>query len=173
MNPREIGRVDRLDLPVDIDLLELLNQDRRHGVPIITPRSRRNARKRTGHGRARKPRTPIEFAGTVVLDRSVTSRAVVEDMPGARVPLISGVGDGETAAALTCVSGVAAAVVRLEAAPDDSSPERGHSMITTMTAHAPAVIPSHKISAASLVRAPPAIEVGIIHSCAVVPDRQR
>lgn len=120
--------------------------------------------------------TPIEFAGTVVLDPSVTSRAVVEDMPGARVPLISGVGDGETAAALTCVSGVTAAVVRLEAAPDESSPERDHNMITTMTAHAPAVIPSHKISAASLVRRPPTIEaaqVGIIHSCAVVPDRQR
>lgn len=115
----------------------------------------------------------IEVVGTTLLDPSVTSPAVVEGAPGASMRLAPRAGDGGTAAEPALVSGVAAAVGRPEAAPADSSAARDQHMIPTITAHAPAVIPSHKISPASLSRRPPTATVGMIPSCAVDFGRER
>src|SRR5271167_2979451 len=97
----------------------------------------------------------IEIVGAILLDPSVTSPAVVEDALGGEMRLIPNVGDGGTAAVPALVSGVTAAVGRPEAAPSDSSAERDQPTIPTITAHAPAVIPSHKMSPASISRRPP------------------
>lgn len=118
-------------------------------------------------------RAAIEVVGTTLLDPSVTSPAVVEGAPRARMRLISSAGDGRTAAEPVLVSGVTAAVGRLEAAPADSSAERHQHMIPTITAPAPAVIASHKISPASLGRRSPTATVGMIPSCVVDFSRGR
>ena len=100
----------------------------------------------------------IELVSTPPLD----AFAIVEDGPGVGMRLIPNVGDGATAAEPALVSGVAAAFGRPEPAPGDRSAEKDQHTIPTIRAHAPAVIPSHKMSPAKLSRRSSTIEAASI-----------
>jgi len=119
-------------------------------------------------------RAAIEVVGALPLDPWAIS-PVVEDGPGGGMRLMPNVGEGEATTEPAFVSAVTAAAGCPKAALGDSSAENDQHTIPTITAHAPAVIPNHKTSPASLSRRSPVIKaasVCMIHPCAVVSGRE-
>jgi len=101
----------------------------------------------------------IEVAGTLPVDVS----AIVAGGPGVGMLLIASVGDAAITAEPAIVSGVTtAAVGRPEAALGDNPAASDQHMMPTITTLTLAVIPSHKMSPASLGRGPPTVEAASI-----------
>ena len=88
----------------------------------------------------------IDVTGGPLLDAST----LVGDGPDERARSMSNVEDGGTVAEPALVPGVTVAVGRPAAATDDNSAGRDQHTIPRIATHIPAVLPSHKMSPASL-----------------------